>query len=441
MSPRDRPGGRPHVLYIAWGYPPSRGSGVYRALATANMLAEGGFDVTVLTCERDTFHRYTGVDPTLESRIDPRIEVVRIPFDLPETDIRRWSRDQARHSRDWRDRRNERILREFPEANYGSWRRPLIGAAEDIHRRRPIDLTVATANPNVAIEAAHVLFERFGIPFVLDQRDAWSLNVFTEERTEDPRVLEREAAYLRDALECWFVNDAISQWHATHYPAAADRIHTVANGYDLEFAPAPHLQPPPPERPLRFGYVGTISSAVPLAELLAGWQLAREQHEELRQAQAQLWGYLGFFLVHDGGTARTLELAEASGVRYCGPKPKTKLAEVYAELDVLLLVLGRGRFVTSGKVYEYMATGLPIVSVHAPGADAEKVLAGYPLWFQADDLEPAAIAVALGAAAGAARTASEQQRLACVEYAARWERSRQLMPRVSALLARFERGS
>ena len=68
---------RPHLLYVAWGYPPCRAGGVYRALATPNAFAAAGWDVTVLTVHRETFHRYTGADDALEELIDPRITVVR----------------------------------------------------------------------------------------------------------------------------------------------------------------------------------------------------------------------------------------------------------------------------------------------------------------------------------------------------------------------------
>ena len=85
---------RPHMLYVAWGYPPCRGGGVYRALATANRFAALGWKVTVLTADRETFHRFTGADLTLEERIDPSIEVVRVPFEWPilEADLRKWSK-------------------------------------------------------------------------------------------------------------------------------------------------------------------------------------------------------------------------------------------------------------------------------------------------------------------------------------------------------------
>src|SRR5690606_34014606 len=84
---------RPHVLYVAWGFPPMAAGGTFRTLATANELAATGFDVTVLTATRDAFVGFTGVDDALVERIDDRITVRRIPFDGPAAkwNIRGWS--------------------------------------------------------------------------------------------------------------------------------------------------------------------------------------------------------------------------------------------------------------------------------------------------------------------------------------------------------------
>ena len=83
----------PHLLYVAWGYPPARGSGVYRALATPNAFAARGWRVTVVTADRESFAKYTGADPSLEALIDPRVRVVRVPFRRPylEDDVGSWS--------------------------------------------------------------------------------------------------------------------------------------------------------------------------------------------------------------------------------------------------------------------------------------------------------------------------------------------------------------
>jgi glycosyltransferase involved in cell wall biosynthesis len=426
---------KPHALYIAWGFPPSRGSGVHRALATANGLVAAGFDVTVLTCERETFFRFTRADPTLEQLVHPDIDVVRIPFSWPlmEKDIRRWDRSRARDPIAWREARPVEDRKHYPETGYGPWRDPLLAAARQIHRRRPVDVTVATANPNVDVEAAHRLFLDHGVPFVMDQRDAWALDVFRESVTDDPAVIDLEAAYVRDAHETWLVNNPIRDWYADRYAEHAARIHVVANGFDHDLAPAPREAAPAADEPLTFGYVGTITPAMPVREFLEGWALARADDTEIARATADLWGYLGFFAGRTESQAALLDQYADQGVVYRGPIAKTQVRATYETFDALLLILGTGRYVTSGKVFEYMASALPVVSVHHPDVDASRVLHGYPLWFPARSLEPVDVAAAMKEGAAAARSATPEIRRSCAEFAATYDRRNQLGPRLDAL--------
>jgi len=426
---------RPHVLYVAWGFPPSRGGGVYRALATVNAFVREGFRVTVLTADRQTFEKYTGVDPSLEALVAPGVEVVRVPFAWPamDTDLRHWSALRMWAPRQWRNRRKKLDRKDFPEIGYGPWREPLERAAVSVHEADPVDLTVATANPNVDFCAAAVLNARFGVPFVMDYRDAWMLDVFDggllhEEGGREDRI---ERSLLAGASEAWFVNAPIRDWHAARHPRLAARMHVVANGYDPDFAPRPRTTRS--ERPLTFGYIGTASAKVPMREFAAGWRLARERGGDLDGARAQLWGYLGFYATPNPGLLRLVEDHAADGLTYEGPVPKAAVRSTYESFDVCLLILGAGRYVTSGKVFEYAASALPIVSVHDPGNAATDVLRDYPLWFGVADLDPGTIADALEAAARAALTADEATRTACAEFAARYARDLQIEPRVRAL--------
>jgi glycosyltransferase involved in cell wall biosynthesis len=434
---------QPHLLLVAWGFPPGRSGGVYRALAMANAFAADGWQVTVLTASREAFVRYTGTDPTLEDQVDPRVEVVRVPFrwEARETDLRRYSWWRVRTPALWRQVHSRQELVRFPERGYGPWRAALEQAALDVHARHPVDLVLATANPHVAFTAAWRLYRDAGVPYVLDYRDAWLLDVFSGERLHGPR--SRPARWERRlvdaATEVWFVNEPIRAWHAQLYPEAADRMHVVANGFDPSLADdvdhgfvAAHESADAATRPLVLGYLGTVTAKVPMAELLAGWQLARDTSPELADAQLRLHGYLGYFHTP---RADLLKLVEGGtpAVSYEGPVGRTRVAQVYAGFDVLLLVLGAGRYVTSGKVYEYLATGLPIVSVHDPGNAVADVLAGHPLWFPVDDLTPASVAAALTAAATAARRADPGERAAALAYAAPYRRDRQLAPRLAAL--------
>ena len=88
---------RHHLVYIAFFFPPSRASGVHRALATAREFIDSGWKVTVVTTTEDFFHREIGtVDRSLLESVPKEIEVIRIPFSLrglsERKDLREYSR-------------------------------------------------------------------------------------------------------------------------------------------------------------------------------------------------------------------------------------------------------------------------------------------------------------------------------------------------------------
>ncbi len=450
--------GRPHLLYLAWAFPPCRAAGVYRALATANAFSDAGWRVTVLTTTEDAFERFTGTDPSLTAHVRPDVDVRRIPFDWPaqETDIRTYSRLRVlvppvwRRLRVWRDRAH------FPEAGYGPWRGALTRTAAEVHRDDPVDLVVATANPYVTFAAAHALHRASGVPYVMDYRDAWMLDVFTGGllHSRRSRAARIERAALADAAEIWFVNEPIRKWHAQEHPTVADRMHVVANGWDPDVltvpAPAPaEASAAAPARstsptagddgPVRFGYLGTVTPKVPLAELLAGWRTGVESGGVPQGSTLSIAGYLGYFAVPRAEMSEQITQAGDVGVSYAGPVPKFSVGEHYAHLDALVLALGGGRYVTSGKVFEYVATGKPIVSVHDPDNAAGQVLADYPLWFPARSLATADVAEAFAAAARAVDEADPGRRTAAQEFAAQYRRDRQFAPRVRALTERVAR--
>ncbi|WP_240474173.1 glycosyltransferase [Intrasporangium chromatireducens] len=378
------------------------------------------------------------MDESLEELIHPRAEVVRVPFSwpYPVEDRTEWSMARRLAPRLWW---HARVLLDqvpFPEPVYGPWRRQLEGSALDVHARRPVDLVVATANPHVDFTAARVLHRRHAVPYVLDYRDAWLLDVFTGEQVhaDRSRQARAEAEFVKHAHEVWFVNEPIRAWHAARYPEAAARMHVVANGFDPELAPIPRIDNSSTE-PLRFGYVGTVSRKVPLERFAEAWSLARQQSAALRDATAEFWGYLGFHSLSDPGIERVFSRHTQDGVTYMGPLRRADVRATYERFDALLLILGSGRYVTSGKVYEYLASGLPIVSVHAPDNAASDVMRGYPLWFPTNTLEAEAVAQALQAAGRAALESKADVRRAAARFGRSFERGHQLSPRIEALAA------
>ena len=299
-----------------------------------------------------------------------------------------------------------------------------------------MDLVVGSANPNVDFVPGRTLHRTSGVPYVMDYRDAWLLDVFDGHQLhpDASRMARMERELIGSAREVWFVNEGIRDWHALRYPLAADRMHVVMNGYDPGLGPVPRTSAPDPGAPLTFGYIGTVSPKVPLRQFVDGWAQARAVSPHMAGARAEIHGYLGYYSMPRPDMLKVLREGVNDGLVYAGPVAKADVRRLYETFDALLLILGTGRYVTSGKVFEYTASALPIVSVHHPGNAATDVLRGYPLWFPIETLDADAVARALVAAAEASRMATPEMREAARAFSEQYARDNQLIPRVRALI-------
>jgi glycosyltransferase involved in cell wall biosynthesis len=437
----------PHLLYLAIGFPPAAKSCAYRMRTTANIFRDLGWEVTVVNLPEQAWEREYGVDRTLLDDVDPGIRHVDLPLcriDL-DPDIRSYSWFRARHPDRWRRWQRRLDAAVFPEVVFGRWRGTIERTALAVHAERPVDLTLVSPAPYTMLPAAVALYSK-GVPFAVDYRDAWSLDVIKGEAAfaVNSRAGRWEQRLMRHAAAVWCVNEPIRDFYAQRYPAAADRLRVVRNGFDAGDAVPASNQPatdraPGSEQPLRFGYLGTVN--FPLTQtvaLLSGWRAAREVEPVMAGSTFDWRGHIGAASAR-GSNAHAARIAEYArdGVGYGGPVAKADVGRVYAGWDALLLCLVGGRYVTSGKVYEYMATGLPIVSVHEPEHAASDLLRDYPLHVPCRSLEATDIASAIAQAARLARTLTAERREVARGHAAQYERRAQLEPAVRELAERF----
>ncbi len=434
---------RPHLVYLAIGFPPAAKSSTYRLRETANQFAARGWDVTVLNIAEEYWASDYGLDHSLDSSVDPRIRRVEIPLLRPDllTDIRRYSRQRAIDPARWRRTYLQNSQRQFPEPHYGAWRRRLTEAVEDIHAEHPATLVLATCVPYVLQAVAEHLRTTHGVPYALDYRDGWSIDVITGEEAfaRESRSGALEATYLEHALSLWVVNEPIADHYRRRYPGLAGKIRVVRNGFDRETQPA--STPAAGGRfPLTFGYVGTVNfTLAQLRIVLQAWQEARQREPALAGARFEFCGRIGAGANREAnGHYRALTDAEGSGVRFAGPIDRGALEETYERFDAVVLILVGGRYVTSGKVYEYMATGLPIVSAHAADHDASTLLSNYPRWSGAGGFDVERLVDGFCRAARLAATADQAERETARRYAEQFERSGIMGPAVAELAAAFE---
>ncbi|XAS66175.1 glycosyltransferase [Micrococcaceae bacterium Sec5.7] len=424
---------KPHLLYIAFAFPPSTASSVYRCTAVANAFATDGWDVTVVTVDPQVWSQISGVDEKLAESVDPSITVVPVDDGGAEEpasgDLRRFSRFRIEAPYLWKETRRRRSRRDFPEDFHGAWLGPAQEAARRVHANKAVDLVMASASPYVAFGVARALE---GIPYVMDYRDAWAFNTISgaEDFGPESATGQLEAEYLRDAAQVWFVNDQIRDEYARRYPASAQNMRVVANGFDPQPGHA-QREVRATDRPC-FGYLGTLQYVnMPLQEFLDGWNQAfaadPSRADAVFRGKLSASGAAGAEILEIFGSGRR------NGLRYDGPISKREVARFYGTLDGLILLLSTGKYVTGGKTTEYLATGLPIVSVHDMQNAATDLLRDYPLWFPAKDLTPESIAKALQDCAEALTDPDSERWDAAWKYGQQFIRSRILEPVIAEL--------
>ncbi|MGH3650093.1 MAG: glycosyltransferase [Acidimicrobiia bacterium] len=440
---------KPHLVYIAFWYPPSRASGVYRALATTRAFIDAGWDVTVITTTEEFLEDEIGsTDESLVTLIPVDVEVVRVPFSFGprgDVDVRSLGWWRANYPSVWTflhrkigpARTALAVLRGVaPEAhqfsdNYVSWVDPVVKAGLKIGSNKTVDHVLATGNPFSAFEAARLIGGLIGSPFSIDYRDPWTMDVFTGSLEHaDRATTEVERRIIDEAALCFHVNPAIADAYRAKYPASSHKHRVVYNGYDADSIP--HFPPKPPgpvSGPLRFGILGTVNDRWPLEPIFDAWISTRP--ELPMGSTLVLGGYLGYF-------ARSQDLLEAylpeeaMGFRYLGPVPKSEVADFYSSLDVVVLPVPGGPMVTSGKVFEALALGKPVVCVQAEGGGARVLLQGNPLGFGAEP-DTASVGEALIGAASAARSPNPDISNTMRAEALRYERHRAIGEMVTAV--------
>lgn len=405
---------------------------------TANQFCALGWDVTVVTILEESWEREYGLDHTLSDPVDPRVKVVELPLareDL-ETDIRQFSEKRALRPTAWAKQERERHLEHFPELVFGGWRDVLEQGVLDVHRAHPADLFLVSCAPYVNLAAALRLWKEHKVPYAVDYRDGWSVDVIGggEAFTKDSEAGVWESEVLRDARAIWCVNDPIAGFYRERYPELADRVEVARNGFDPDSVPgvsAGHS----PEDGLTFGYLGSVNFRPEfLKTVLDAWREARRRDPLVARSRFVIRGHIGAGASREANAHMDLiREAERDGVSFGGPVAKAEVAATYAGWDALVLMLVGGRYVTSGKVYEFMATGLPVVSAHEVDHDASTVLKGRPLWTGACGMDVEGLADSFVGAARMAGEATAEERTAARAHATRFTRSALLAPSVRKL--------
>lgn len=364
------------VLIVTYYWPPSGGSGVQRWLKFVKYLPEFGWTPYVLTPENPAFDLR---DESLLKDIPPEAEVLRLPIWEPYRLLGKTKgKDEKKakiffsSGKSW----TQKIMR-FIRGNFFIpdprmfWVTPASRFLEDFILQEKISHVVTTGPPH----SMHLIGMRLkkkvpALRWVADFRDPWSeWHLLDEWQVSRPvrkihQYLEKKVLTRADAIL------TVTPGLAAHFGQLANRkVVCITNGYDdSDVSDIQYV------RTNRFTirHTGLVKDARPFMEAVKQVALENAAFKDavLVDFTGEVHPDFRSYVEND----ETLKQI----TRFSGYKPHRELPALYAQTDVLLLVIPDvplARAYLPGKLFEYLAAKRPVIGLGPEDGDAAAILA------------------------------------------------------------------
>jgi glycosyltransferase involved in cell wall biosynthesis len=390
---------RPRLLFLAYLFPPSRAIGAVRAWNIAKHLARRGWEVTAVTPDPRLWRHAEPLAAAEQACAREKItrRLTGHGWRFLNRDVLRCRCEPLAHYLGGIARR---VARRFDLSLSLGWKRAVRRACRPL-APGSVDLILATGTPYIAFEIADELSQRLHCPFVMDYRDPWTAIDPHPQRCGGPLLRNRikEERLLRRCAAATVIAPSSAELMREMFDLG-EKIHFLPNGYDPE-----ELEPVSPYDFGHFAIVYTGHFHLPLrsaAPLTAA--LGRLQNQLPHPPRDWRFHYYGPQIDYVRETARTQGILERMVFHGTVPRPEALsaikgagLAVVIATTEPRATVENRG--IITGKIFEPIGLGTPLLLVAPPGSDVERVIAetGLAERFSGDEVEAMAnfIAAAL----------------------------------------------
>jgi glycosyltransferase involved in cell wall biosynthesis len=365
------------VLLVTMYFPPAGGGGVQRPLKLAQYLPALGIETHVLAPDDPKWvHRDDDLRVPTQAWIH-RARYLGPRARKPAEELRAVEGlDRALVQAQVTARR---LL--LPDASV-TWNVTAVPAAVRIVRREGIDVVVTTSPPGSVHFVGAAVQRLAGARWIADLRDPLVAHQHRRDDTTAARARQaaneqvaRLVARQADAISC--VSEAIADEMRGLDPRGVVRV--IGNGCDfddfagLEYTPAPRF---------RITHTGSFF----------GKRDPRPFLQAFRDADLDaVVRFVGDFRSSDREWADSLALGDR--LQLVDYLPRAESLRMQRDSEALLLLVpdagGRGKGVLSGKVYEYLAAGRPILAVVPPDGAAAALVreTGAGLVAAPDDVE------------------------------------------------------
>ena len=371
------------VLIITYYWPPSGGSGVQRWLKMSKYLPEYGWQPVIYTTENA---EYPIVDPSLEKDVSPQAEVIRRPIFEPYSFYKRFlgiKRDETvkmgfiqekEKKQGWKERLSLWIRGNLfiPDARRW-WVKPSVRYLKSYLKSHPVDAIISTGPPHSMHLIAMKLKDELGLPWIADFRDPW-----TEIDYYDELHLTHWADRKHHRLEHEVLTKADKV--VTVAPDGAKRlgrlgkrnVRVVYNGFDRDDDTS---TPTTLSEKFSITYLGVLSKIQNPGKLWeAIGELTKENGDFANKLQINMIGQI------DSSVAKAIEEQGLSQYTHYSPYiPHEQVSAAHRSSTLLLLLLmpdsePRAKGLLTGKLFEYLASGRPILCIGPEDGDAANVI-------------------------------------------------------------------
>jgi glycosyltransferase involved in cell wall biosynthesis len=356
--------GRVKVLLVTLYFPPAGGGGVQRPLKLAQYLPALGVETHVLAPDDPKWiHRDEDLRAPTQAWVH-RARYVGPKGRRPAEELHGKTglpllATQARLA-------SRRLL--VPDENV-SWNLTAIPAAIRIARREGIDAVITTSPPNSVHLVGAAVQGATGAKWLADLRDSPVAHPHRRAESAAVRAKEKvDAAVARlvarraDAISC--VSDAIAREVRALSPQG--KVATIPNGCDFDDTAG-------------LTYTPSVRFRITHAGSFFGKRDPRPFLQALADSELDIVArFLGDFRAADREWAEGLELGDR--LELIPYAPRADSLALQRDSEALLLLIpdagGRGKGVLSGKVFEYLAVGRPILAAVPPDGEAAELIRG-----------------------------------------------------------------
>lgn len=366
-------------MIITYYWPPAGGAGVQRWLKFAKYLPEFGWDPVIYTPENP---EYPSIDESLLADVPANCEVIRRPITEPYDLYRKFvgvKPDQKIQtgflSETEKPKRGEAFARWvrgnffIPDARM-FWIKPSIAFLSTYLKENPVDLIVSTGPPHSMHLIAQKLKARTGLPWVADFRDPWTNIDFYEElkltRLADRKHRRLERSVLEHCDQVIVVGDTMKEEFCA--TIEAKKITVIRNGFDTDDLKS---EPTKVDELFTIAHIGSFTATRNSRALWSAIANLCKDKAIAEKLRIKVIGKVDITVKKD--------IEEAGILHLLDQYPYMSHDEVVQEQsrsNLLLLVINRtknARGILTGKVFEYLASGRPILAIGPPDGDLAKL--------------------------------------------------------------------